>query len=90
MVVRSSTNVEACYDVRRTPNQSGAALNLSHTPTATAADLLRTDRRAGALLTTRDRETGRFGAGDRRPRLAGRGVTALRGPDGRLIALPTR
>jgi hypothetical protein len=67
-------------------------LSLSDTPTApaTAADLLRTDPRAGALLASRTRDSGRFAAGDRRPRLAGRSILALRGPDGRLIALPQR
>jgi hypothetical protein len=65
-------------------------LSLSQTPTATAADLLRTDPRAGALLASRTRDSGRFAARDRRPRLADRSITALRGPDGRLIALPSR
>ena len=64
-------------------------MSLSHTPAATAADLLRTDPRAGALLASRHRDSGRFDARTR-PRLADRSVTALRGPGGRLIALPQR
>jgi hypothetical protein len=95
MVVRILTNIERfCYDVRRTSTKETCLTQEPLTPTpsapaatdaAAAADTLRADSRAGALLAARsDTSTRR-----RRGRLASRpAVTAFRS-GGRLVALST-